>query len=391
MLGIDALGHVTSRLDVHAFGGASRLDGGSSNAPDSPGDTTGFYGNDDARIDRRSGELRADLRATRHATVSIGTVLEREQARSRSESQFARFPSSETTFSSHRTNKSAYAQVIGVAAARLTYTASGRIDATSTYGTFTTARASMAWQFASGTSVRAAVGNAFKAPAFDETFSSAFTIGNAGLEPERTLSWEASAEHRIGGRSVVTATYFDQRFRDLIQYVLGDESTDFRGTNQNLGAATARGLELEARATRLGRLDLAGNLTMLRTRVTDAGNGAFGTFVDGDRLLRRPSRSAALTADYHFVRSGRLGVTMRYVGSRDDRDFANDIRVELPAYTLFDVNGEVSLEALGRGMSPFTLTARVENALDRDYQSAFGFDAPGRRVLVGARASLGGR
>jgi vitamin B12 transporter len=390
VLGLDASRHLTSRVDLRVLGAASRLDGGSSNNPDSPGDTTGFYSRDDSRIERRSAELRTDVRATDRTTLSIGAAVEREQARSASESQFQTFPASATTFAAHRTNDAVYAQFIGLAAERLTYTASGRVDDNATYGTFVTGRASLAWQLAGSTSVRAAIGNAFKAPAFEETFSSSFTIGNPDLQPERTVSWEASVEHRVGQRLAMTATYFDQHFRDLIQYVSGDASTDFRGTNQNLGAASARGVELEARAPMVGAFDLGANVTLLRTNVTDAGNGAFGTFVNGERLLRRPARSAAFNADYRLARGSRIGAAVRVVGSRDDRDFANDVRVELPSYTLLDLSAEASLGGLGASLSHLTLTGRIENALDRDYQPSFGFAAPGRRVLVGARATLGG-
>jgi vitamin B12 transporter len=239
-------------------------------------------------------------------------------------------------------------------------------------------------------SVRGALGNAFKAPAFDETFSSTFTVGNADLEPEHTTSWEASAEYRAGGRMAFTATYFDQQFRDLIQYVFGDESTEFRGTNENLGAASARGVEVEARAPMVGAFDIGANITLLRTRVTDAGTGAFGTFVNGERLLRRPSQSAALNVDYRLANASNVGAAVRMVGERDDRDFQSDARVTLPSYALLDLSSEVALAPLGHALAPVVLTARVENVFDREYQSAFGFDAPGRRVLLGMRATLGG-
>ena len=389
-LGLDASRRLTSRVDLRLLGAASRLDGTSSNAPDSPGDSTGFYGNDDSRTERRSADLRTDVQAGSTATISLGANIEREQVRSRSESQFATFPASTTTFAEHRTNKALYGQVIGTAS-RLAYTVSGRVDETATFGTFTTGRASLALQAANNTTVRGAIGNAFKAPAFEETFSSAFTIGNADLEPERTTSWEVSAEQRIAGRAVLTATYFDQHFRDLIQYVLGDESTEFRGTNQNLGAATARGLELEVRAPAIGRFDLGANATFLRTRVTDAGNGAFGTFVDGERLLRRPDQTAAFSADYRVTSSSRVGAAVRFVGKRDDRDFAADARVTLPSYTLLDLSGEWALASLSPSLTPVRLTARIENVLDKEYEPAFGFTAPGRTVLVGAKVALGGR
>ena len=46
-------------------------------------------------------------------------------------------------------------------------------------------------------------------------------------------------------------------------------------------------------------------------------------------------------------------------------------------------------EALRRGIARghVSLTARVENALSRKYQSVYGYDAPGAVVLVGARLS----
>ena len=389
VVGLDASRHLTSRVDIRLAGAAMRLDGGSSNQPDSPGDTAGFYTRDDSRIERRSVDLRTDIRSAANAILSLGAVVEREQARSNSASQFQTFPSSSTTFAAHRTNEALYAQVVG-GVSKLTYTASGRIDDNGDFGNFVTGRASLALQMTPNASVRAAVGNAFKAPAFEETFSSAFTIGNSALDPERTVSWEASAEYRMASRVVMSATYFDQRFRDLIQYVLGDAATGFRGTNANLGEATARGVELEARAPMVGRFDLGANTTFLRTRVTNAGNGAFGTFVDGDRLLRRPSLSGSVSADFRVARHSKIGAAVRYVGTRDDRDFNADERIELPAYTLVDLSAELSLAPAGGVFAPLTLTGRVENLFDEKYEPAFGFRAPGTTVLVGMRAAIGG-
>jgi len=390
VIGLDATHRLTSRIDLRLLGAASRLDGESSNDPDSPGDSAGFYSRDDSRIERRSADLRADVHASDKTTFSVGGAVEREQVRSSGESQFMTFPVSTSSTAAHRTNEAVYAQLIGSELGRLTYTASGRVDDNATYGTFVTGRASLAWQLLASTSVRAAVGNAFKAPAFEEALSSAFSIGNPDLQPERTVSWEASAQHRFGERVVASATYFDQRFRDLIQYVSGDVSTAFRSTYENLGAASARGVEFEARAPMVGAFDLGGNVTLLRTRVTDAGNGAFGTFVNGERLLRRPARTAAFNADYRLARGSRVGAAVRFIGPRDDRDFNAEARVELPSYTLLDLSAEASLDRLWARASHLTLTARVENALDHEYEPTFGFAAPGRTVLLGARATLGG-
>lgn len=390
VLGLDAVRHVSQHFDLRVMSAAMRLDGSSDNQPDSPGDSAGFYGRDNARTERRSADVRADYRPASSTTISVGASAERQQVRRTSESRFGSFPPSSEASAAHRTTNAAYAQLVGAASSRFTYTMSGRVDDDGKYGTFVTGRASVASEVAQNTTLRAAVGNAFKAPAFEETFTSTFTIGNPDLDPEHTTSWEVAAEYRLGGRVAMSATYFDQRFRDLIQYVDGDASTGFRGTNENLAEATARGVELEARAPSIGAFDLGANVTLLRTRVTDAGNGAFGTFVNGDRLLRRPARTASFDAGYRIARTSRIGATLRIVGDRDDRDFSNDVRVKLASYSLVDLSGELALAPVARSLALITITARIENAFDRDYQSAFGYDAPGRRVLVGARATLGG-
>ena len=63
----------------------------------------------------------------------------------------------------------------------------------------------------------------------------------------------------------------------------------------------------------------------------------------------------------------------------------------LPSYTLLDLSGEWAMASLSPSLTPVTLTGRIENALDKEYQSAFGFTAPGRTVLLGAKLALGGR
>jgi len=389
-LGLELTRRLTPSLELRLLGTASRLDGRSSNQPDSPGDSTGFYGEDDTRADRRGADVRADYRPSSRLTVSLGAALEREQVRQASESRFASFPVSTSRSNAHRTNEAAYAQVIGVVADAVTLTASARVDDNATYGAFVTGRGSAAWTIADATTLRASVGNAFKAPSFEEAFSSAFSIGNPDLDPERTRSWEAAVEQRVGSRVRLSATYFDQRFRDLIQYVDGNASTDFRGTYENLGAGLARGVEIEASAVRLEAFDVGASVTTLTTRVTDAGTGAFGTFVDGERLLRRPATTAALDVGYRPTLSSRIGGSVRFVGKRDDRDFDQGERVTLGSYTLLDLSGELALGDLSAQLALLTLTMRVENTLDRDYQPAFGFAAPGRTVLVGLRAQLGG-
>jgi outer membrane cobalamin receptor len=75
-----------------------------------------------------------------------------------------------------------------------------------------------------------------------------------------------------------------------------------------------------------------------------------------------------------------------YVGKRADLDFAQfpSPRVTLPAYTRIDVSGETSIAHVGS--QRLLLTARVENVLGRSYEDVLHFPAPGRTILIGARA-----
>jgi vitamin B12 transporter len=76
------------------------------------------------------------------------------------------------------------------------------------------------------------------------------------------------------------------------------------------------------------------------------------------------------------------------VGKRPDIDFNQfpSPTVTLPAYVRVDISGEANLWR-GETGSAFSLTTRVENALDKRYETVLHYPAPGRTILLGARFS----
>jgi outer membrane cobalamin receptor len=60
-------------------------------------------------------------------------------------------------------------------------------------------------------------------------------------------------------------------------------------------------------------------------------------------------------------------------------------RVTLPSYVKLDLAGSYSLIRTGSKKSGLDITVRVDNALDRKYEDVFGYPAPKRTWLVGAR------
>jgi len=220
-------------------------------------------------------------------------------------------------------------------------------------------------------------------------FGSGFgDLGNPGLEPERSRSWEAGIEQTLGRATGIGVTWFDQRFTDLIQYT--GIALEPGGPNYfNVGAAVARGLELTA-GTAVAGLQLTASYTHLDTRVADPGLATDASFAEGEALLRRPAHAASLSAR-HQLPDGSIGATFQHVGARDDLDFG--VGFPAPRRTL-DAHTTVGLSAEHR--VPFsgpdaTVLVRVENLFDSDYQEIIGFPAPGRLIFVGARVRLGER
>jgi vitamin B12 transporter len=272
-----------------------------------------------------------------------------------------------------------------------------RLDHNSTFGNFTSYRAGAAYALPSATRVHAAIGSAFREPTFEESSSSQpFDVGNPDLRPERSRSWEAGAEQDIAhGRASVGATYFNQRFRDMIQYngLVAEGTPNY----YNLAAATSDGVELTLRVAPVAPLTISASYTYTKTRVTNAGidSSATASFVQGERLLRRPTNLASATASYAFRRpETSLHVELSTVGDRDDRDFSDEVTfipkaVTLPSYTVVALAGELGILRHSASASPdVVLTARVDNLFDRKYQQIFGFASPGRTVLVGARIGI---
>jgi vitamin B12 transporter len=386
---LDAGRFVTPHLEARLLLGLTEGRGTVDQEPDGPGDTLGFYGFQSYdRLSRRSADARVNLYAAQGTVLTGGAAFETEAERGHNASQSQYGPSSGSLVVS-RWNRAYYAQAVTDLDARLALNAGARVEDNQAFGTFLTYRSGIAYR-RGGTRLRAALGTAFKEPSFFENYATGYVIGNPALKPERSTSWDAGVEQSLlAGRVWVSATWFAQRFRDLIQYT--STAPVSGGPNYyNVAAANASGLELEARGSLARGLDVAARYTYLATRAADSGfDGA--TFALGRRLLRRPTHAASLDAAYGASGGAGASLTVQYVGDRDDEDFSvfPGRRVVLPAYVRVDLAGEVPLLA-GRGARPrVTATARVENLLDERYEQVLHFPARRRAVSVGLKLAGG--
>ncbi len=195
------------------------------NRPDSPGDTLGFYSSQDqSRLQRRSADLRGILQPMAGLRVTLGGTVEFEELRqlSRSEFNFGGGPtvSADPLFSATRRNVGVYGQGIIDLTTRVLLNLGARLDDNQNFGTHGTLRAGTVVVLGHGFRARGSIGTAFKEPSLRENFiSSIGEVGDPNLKPEQSTSWEAGLEQNLaGGGATFAAVWFDQRFRDLIQY-----------------------------------------------------------------------------------------------------------------------------------------------------------------------------
>lgn len=269
---------------------------------------------------------------------------------------------------------SVYGQVAVTPLAGLTATAGLRHDDHDRFGGATTAAGSAVWTIAA-TTLRASYSEGFKAPTLFQLLSD---FGNPTLDPERARGWDAGVTQRaLDGRLEASATYFDRRSRDLIDFVscFGVASPICVGrpfgTYDNVARARSRGLELSLAARPVDVLRLGANYTYLK-----AENRSTGTANFGRRLARRPAHSANVTLDYVWPFGLETGATLSHVG--DSFDNAGNTR-RLDSYVLADIRASFPVTA------NLEVYGRIENLFDERYATAFGYGTQPRAGFAGVR------
>ncbi|MEP6508522.1 MAG: TonB-dependent receptor, partial [Gemmatimonadales bacterium] len=229
----------------------------------------------------------------------------------------------------------------------------------------------------------------FNAPAFNQIRPTLYTIGSLDLKPERSRAYEFGLEETLAdGMARFSANYFNQTFTDLIQYVSGGPP-NFLGSYANLAEARTRGYEGELIVMPLSPVSLTASYTIATPRVTKLSPGYTGDLEVGDALVRRPTHSGNATITYSEKASGSFSVMANYIGNRPDFDFNQfpSPVVTLPSYVKVDVSATRSIFHSAAGKGDLSLTARVDNLLDKKYEDVLHYASPRRTFLIGARLS----
>ena len=395
-------GHIFSRVfDGHVQLTSNNQNVANINPPDGGAADTGVFASFQREvIQRTGGDARLDAHIGPGAIATAGGSVEGQTDRSRSSDEFFFSPgpadsSSTAPVARFRRVAAGYAQLVGNLGNQASYTAGARVDDNSAFGAYGTFRVGMGYAIGIGGQLHASIGTAYKEPTFEENFSAVpFDSGNAKLRPEHSLGWEAGlSETPFGQGLTLSGTYFNQDFHNIVDYT--PVSTILPGTTTptnyvNIAGARADGVEIQFLAGPVAGTSLDLGYTFLRTRVTQVGFDTSGTgqYIVGDRLIRRPSHQFSGTFRHALAAKGSIGITARFVGTRDDIDFDSSNRVVLAGYTTWDVAGEYRLFQVSHRGPGLSVTARVANLLNRHYDEIATYGAPGRTVLVGGRLEV---
>ncbi len=223
----------------------------------------------------------------------------------------------------------------------------------------------------------------FKEPRFEEVFGftgTSATNPNLSLLPEQNREFDAGVTQSLfSNRHSISATYFNNLFRDQIQF-------DFVNNQYfNVGKSLAHGAELEWHSRLTSSLSATASYVYTSSQIL-VNPGGFDPYAAGEPLLRRPRHLGSLLVNY----SGRHwggSVAGSLVGRRFDSDFlfgmvppqdhtAGYARLDLGAW--YAINHHV------------TAYANVENALDRHYEEVAGYPALKANFRAGMRFRFGG-
>jgi vitamin B12 transporter len=250
-----------------------------------------------------------------------------------------------------RTIDSAFAGVNG-SQGNHSWQANLRHDNNSQFGSSDTGFVGYGYRVTPAWRVHASHGTSFVAPSFNQLYFPKF--GNPALEPERGRNTDVGVSWNAAGHELKLVR-FDNRIRGFITSAT---------TPTNVPQARIDGWTL-GYAGKLGALTLRAGLDALDPR----------NELSGKQLPRRSKRQVTLGSDYESG-AWRFGGSLLQVGERFD-DAANTR--PLGSYTVADVYAQWQFA------KDWSARAKVNNLTNRQYETAYGYNQPGRGVYLTLR------
>ena len=293
------------------------------------------------------------------------------------------------------------------------------------FGTHLTYEVNPKFRLSDRTLIYGAVTSGFNAPSLyrlntpEQGASEQYSLGNAGLQPEESVSYEVGWKQDLGALGRFNLSLFRTEVDNVIEYVyLWEGGTDIQNlsfldylgdTFVNLSEQDINGLEAGVNLQPLPNLSVGASLTLTRSTLRFSPDDLNASYIQGnhvqvfesgefvnaekeiDGLTRRPGASATLNINYEPTSRLSLRLNSHFVSSRDDIYYSSALgpfgaldRSEVDGYNLTDLSARYEL------LPDLAVTGKVGNLFDTDYTEIRGFTTRGRSLLVKVRYRLGG-
>jgi len=262
-------------------------------------------------------------------------------------------------------NKLHYKDIIGS-------TMGMRVDNHSQFGTHATYKVDGFYIAPTGTRVRGVFATGFKAPALYRLNVPAnpgwqFQGGNPDLNPERSKSYELGIDQYLFGNILkLSATYFQIRFRDLVQYFT--DPITRQSTYLNVAKAKSLGMEYGI------------SLNLFDDKVTIKANANFLNTKDysTDReLVRVPKDELNININIKPIPQVNLNANIHQTGV-----YFNRGTDKIKQRALVDLNADFDIT------KNLILFVKIENLFNKHYQEVRGYGMPGIGAYGGAKAKF---
>jgi vitamin B12 transporter len=266
-----------------------------------------------------------------------------------------------------------------------------RQDDSKAFGKFDTSRFA-AKQMFDRFGFRASIGTGFRAPSLYETYGLSDycadgLCGNTQLQPEESQGHDLAVIFQPTKKSYLELASFKITVSDFIKYGTvtpqagdaclvansypGNVATQCGKYEQSDGDSVSSGYELRGRIEISEQTVLSGNFTKLDAETET-----------GARDIRRPEETWNANLSHRISERLSGNMNVQVVRKTIDTNFATYQQVDLDDYTLLNLSAAYQLSQMAK------LSARVENALDDQYETALGFGTPGRAFYIGLTASF---
>ena len=267
---------------------------------------------------------------------------------------------------------SLYGQIQSRPLTGLVLTAGARHEEHQSFGGATTLQTGATYNLpGQATTLRANYGEGFKVPSLYQLYGD---YGATSLTPERAKGWDIGIEQGLlERRLIVSATVFSRKTANQIDFVSCQAAlceTRPYGLYANTVKALSQGLELGADLSLTKALSVSANFTAMTAKNRSPGDDF------GHRLPRRANRMGTLEVNYTWPIKLTTSLAVQTVGDSFD-DNANTIR--LKGYSLLDLRASLPLS------EQIEVYGRIENMLDRHYQTLADYGTAGRGAFVGIR------